>query len=93
MMKKHGSNDDKFVYKGRVELVDLEVAAGSALEDERRFKVPVPKAVLLRMLVCFLFFKKEIDVHFSHRDDWTFVNWEPRLNYLFLYVTNLNSPA
>ena len=37
MVKKHGSNHDKFVYKGLVELVDLEVVVGSALEDERRF--------------------------------------------------------
>ena len=43
MVKKHGSNDDKFVYKGRVELVDLEVVVGSALEDERRFEVLSPE--------------------------------------------------
>ena len=42
MIKKHGSNDDKFVYKGRVDLVDLEVVVGSALEDERRFEVLSP---------------------------------------------------
>ena len=43
MVRKHGSNDDKFVYKGRVELVDLEVVVGSALEDERRFEVLSPE--------------------------------------------------
>lgn len=43
MVKRHGSNDDKFVYKGRVELVDLEVVVGSALEDERRFEVLSPE--------------------------------------------------
>jgi hypothetical protein len=43
MVKKHGSNDDKFIYKGRVELVDLEVIVGSALEDERRFEVLSPE--------------------------------------------------
>ena len=43
MMKRHGSNDDKFVYKGRVDLVDLEVVVGSALEDERRFEVLSPE--------------------------------------------------
>jgi FYVE, RhoGEF and PH domain containing 5/6 len=43
MVKKHGSNDDKFVYKGRVDLVDLEVVVGSALEDERRFEVLSPE--------------------------------------------------
>ena len=39
MVKKHGSNHDKFVYKGLVELVDLEVVVGSALEVERTFEV------------------------------------------------------
>ena len=43
MVKRHGSNDDKFVYKGRVELVDIEVVVGSALEDERRFEVLSPE--------------------------------------------------
>ena len=43
MVKKHGSNDDKLVYKGRVELIDLEVVVGSALEDERRFEVLSPE--------------------------------------------------
>ena len=31
MVKKHSSNDDKFVYKGQVEIVDLEVVVGSTL--------------------------------------------------------------
>ena len=43
MVKKHGSNDDKFVFKGRVDLVDLVVVVGSALEDERRFEVLSPE--------------------------------------------------
>lgn len=43
MVKRNGSSDDKFVYKGRVELVDLEVVVGSALEDERRFEVLSPE--------------------------------------------------
>ena len=43
MVKKHGSNHDKFVYKGLVELVDLEVVVGSALEDERTFEVLSPE--------------------------------------------------
>ena len=44
MVKKHGrgSNDDKFVYKGRVEIVELEVVVGSALADEGRFDVLSP---------------------------------------------------
>ena len=37
MAREHGSNGNKFVYKGRVELVDLKVVVDSALEDERRF--------------------------------------------------------
>ena len=43
MAKRHGSNDDKFVYKGRIELVDLEVVVGSVLEDERRFELLSPE--------------------------------------------------
>ena len=43
MVKKHGSNHDKFVYKGLVELVDLEVVVGSALEVERTFEVLSPE--------------------------------------------------
>jgi hypothetical protein len=43
MVKRHGSNDDRFLYKGRVDLVDLEVVVGSALEDERRFEVLSPE--------------------------------------------------
>ena len=31
-------------HKGRVELVDLEVVVGSALEDERRFEVSSPES-------------------------------------------------
>ena len=42
MVKKHGSNDDKFVYKGRFEIVDLEVVVGSALANEGRFDVLSP---------------------------------------------------
>ena len=38
MVKKHGLNDYQFVYKGRVDLVDLEGVVGSALEDGRRFE-------------------------------------------------------
>jgi FYVE, RhoGEF and PH domain containing 5/6 len=39
MVKKSGLKDNKFIYKGRCELVDLEVVVGSALVDERRFEV------------------------------------------------------
>ena len=73
MVKKHGSNDDKFVYKGRVELVDLEVVVSSALEDERRFEVLSPEgsfvvyAGKIYLFVCFYIFFKKIDNHFSHR--------------------------
>lgn len=43
MAKRHGSNEDKFIYKGRIVLVDLEVVVGSALEDERRFEIMSPE--------------------------------------------------
>ena len=61
MVKKRGLNDDKFVYKGRVELVDIEVVVGSALEDERRFEVLSPEGSFVvyagketAFVVCFL---------------------------------------
>jgi hypothetical protein len=43
MMKKHGSNDDKSVYKGRlrVELVDIEVVVCRYVyEDSRSVQIP-----------------------------------------------------
>ena len=43
MVKRTPSLDDKWVYKGCVELVDVQVIVGSALEDERRFEVLSPE--------------------------------------------------
>jgi hypothetical protein len=43
MVKKRRLNDDKFFYKGRFELVNMEVVVASALEDERRFEVLSPE--------------------------------------------------
>ena len=43
VVKKYGLNNDKFVYKGRVALVDLKVVVGSALEDEIRSEVLSPE--------------------------------------------------
>jgi hypothetical protein len=40
--KRNASIDEKWVYKGRVDLVDIEVVVGSALEDNRRFEVLSP---------------------------------------------------
>ena len=73
MVKKRGSNDDKFVYKGRVELVDIEVVVGSALEDERRFEVLSPEGsfVVYAGKNCLSYvsnlFHLKTDGHFSHR--------------------------
>ncbi|KIM44782.1 hypothetical protein M413DRAFT_25208 [Hebeloma cylindrosporum] len=43
MAKRTPSVDDKWVYKGGVELVDGQVIVGSALEDERKFEVLSPE--------------------------------------------------
>jgi FYVE/RhoGEF/PH domain-containing protein 5/6 len=43
MVKRTPSVDDKWVYKGCVELVDVQVIVGSALEDERKFEVLSPE--------------------------------------------------
>ena len=43
MVKRTSSVDDKWVYKGCVELVDVQVIVGSALEDERKFEVLSPE--------------------------------------------------
>lgn len=42
MGKRSISGDDKWVYKGHADLVDVEVVVGSALEDERRFEILSP---------------------------------------------------
>jgi len=43
MGKRTSSTDDKWLYKGRIELVDMDVVVGSALEDERRLEVLSPE--------------------------------------------------
>jgi hypothetical protein len=43
MAKRTPSVDDKWIYKGHVELVDVQVIVGSALEDERKFEVLSPE--------------------------------------------------
>jgi FYVE/RhoGEF/PH domain-containing protein 5/6 len=43
MAKRRYSVDDKWTYKGRIELVDIQVIVGSALEDERRFEILSPE--------------------------------------------------
>jgi FYVE/RhoGEF/PH domain-containing protein 5/6 len=100
MIKKHGSNDDKFVYKGRVELVDIEVVVGSALEDERRFEVLSPEGSFVvyagkkLLVICFYIFK-DIDNHPAteeERDDWTSEIRGAKTQLLVsLNVTNPNS--
>jgi len=42
MAKRNPSTDDKWVYKGHTDLVDIEVVVGSTLEYERRFEVLSP---------------------------------------------------
>ncbi|KAF9479574.1 hypothetical protein BDN70DRAFT_878635 [Pholiota conissans] len=43
MVKRNYSADDKWSYKGRIELVDTQVIVGSALEDERKFEILSPE--------------------------------------------------
>lgn len=82
MVKRHGSTDDKFVYKGRVELVDLEVVVGSALEDERRFEVLSPEGSFVAyageaagLFWCIPIFETDccstLSATEEERDDWT----------------------
>ena len=42
MGKRNISGDDKWIYKGHADLVDVEVVVGSALEDDRRFEILSP---------------------------------------------------
>lgn len=42
MGKRNVSVDEKWLYKGRADLVDIEIVVGSALEDDRRFEVLSP---------------------------------------------------
>ena len=100
MVKKHSSNDDKFVNNGQVELVDLEVVVGSALLRTRGgLRCWVPKAVSLCMLVrntCrMFFFKKKIEIVSAteeERDDWiSGIRGSRTRLFVALYVTNPNS--
>ncbi|KAF5316300.1 hypothetical protein D9619_006559 [Psilocybe cf. subviscida] len=43
MPKRTPSQDDKWIYKGRVQLVDVQVIIGSALEDVRKFEILSPE--------------------------------------------------
>ncbi|KAJ3501402.1 hypothetical protein NLJ89_g9353 [Agrocybe chaxingu] len=81
MSKRHASVDDKWVYKGRVELVDVEVVVGSALEDERKFDVLSPEG----SFVVYAASEEE-------RDDWTSEIRSTKAQLLVsLNVTNPNS--
>jgi len=81
MVKRHGSNDDKFVYKGRIELVDLEVVVGSVLEDERRFELLSPEG----SFVVYAATEEE-------RNDWTSeIRAAKTQLFVSLNVTNPNS--
>ena len=91
-------NEDKFVYKGRVELVDLEVVVGSALEDERRFEVSSPESSFVvyagkDYLSYFLFLKLiAISATEEERDDWTSeIRGAKTQLFVSLNVTNPNS--
>lgn len=43
MAKRRYSLDDKWVYKGRIALVDVQVIVGSTLEDDRKFEILSPE--------------------------------------------------
>ncbi len=43
MAKRRYSVDDKWVYKGRIALVDVEVIVGSTLEGDRKFEILSPE--------------------------------------------------
>ena len=43
MAKRRYSLDDKWVYKGRIALVDVEVIVGSTLEGDRKFEILSPE--------------------------------------------------
>ena len=90
MAKRHGSNDDKFVYKGRVDLaiVDLEVVVGSALEDTRRFEVLSPEGSFFvyagEPTFLILAYLKLMAIQQQKRKETAGLrkSEEPRLNYL-----------
>ncbi|KAF8159873.1 hypothetical protein B0H34DRAFT_705183 [Crassisporium funariophilum] len=81
MVKRHGSADDKWVFKGRVELVDLDVVVGTALEDERMFEVLSPEGSFV------LYAASDVE-----RDEWTSEIRAAKTQLLVsLNVTNPNS--
>lgn len=43
MPRRQTSSDDKWVFRGRLDLVDVDVVIGSALEDDRRVEILSPQ--------------------------------------------------
>ncbi|KAF8972714.1 hypothetical protein BDZ97DRAFT_853105 [Flammula alnicola] len=81
MAKRPHSIDDKWVYKGRVELVDVQVIVGSALEDERKFEILSPEGSFI------LYAGSE-----EERDDWASEIRAAKAQLLIsLNITNPNS--
>ncbi|KAH9479756.1 FYVE, RhoGEF and PH domain-containing protein 6 [Psilocybe cubensis] len=79
--KRTVSSDDKWVYKGRVELVDVQIVVGSALEDERKFEVLSPEG-------SFLLYAASL----QERDTWTSEIRNAKAQLLAsLNITNPNS--
>jgi hypothetical protein len=79
MGKRNASADDKWIYKGRTDLVDVEVVVGSALEDDRRFEIlspggsfavyagkNIPNESTLDLISIFFLIASE-----KERDEWT----------------------
>ncbi|TFK68743.1 hypothetical protein BDN72DRAFT_888467 [Pluteus cervinus] len=78
-----GSSDDRFIYKGRVELVDLEVVITAAREpgEERRFEILSPEGSFA------LYTANE-----EERDEWSKAIRQAKAQWMMsLNVTNPNS--
>jgi len=99
MIKRNTSSDEKWVYKGHIDLVDVEVVVGSALEDDRRFEILSPEGSFA--LFSGMCFDAEIHVLVNNkpylasqqeRDDWTSEIRSAKAQLLVsLNITNPNS--
>jgi FYVE/RhoGEF/PH domain-containing protein 5/6 len=98
MGKRNASVDDKWVYKGRADLVDIEIVVGSSLEDDRRFEILSPGgsfAVYARKYISAENSNSHLNIYLAsekERDEWTSkIRAAKQQLFISLNVMNPNS--
>lgn len=74
--RRNSSPDDKWVYKGHADLLDIEVAVGSALEDDRMYSMMWKVYRHLNDTFDIFFENEKLarTIHFALRDERLFLN-------------------